>query len=320
MDDLEQAGHDAIEKAVEQVKGPVIVIEMLKQFGDILHSTMVVRHVRKTNPHANIVWAIMEPYVEAFSAFDSNCLGPHSIAPLPSIPYPADGPYRVAWVTKARTLPSVVRAFGCGVHPWGWKSGSIVDAVLYNAEISTLAVERRPFFPIYHEDLAFANRFIDHHKLQRGYIALEYLSYSLQNDNLNLFWFSQLASRLHLPVVALAAKHEPLPNNVIDGRGTTFRQAKALIALSKCFIGRGSGLSVLAAAYGCEQPVVELIDFPLSMPGIGYRTTGNRHRNAAGASIDEIQKLVREMVGISNWNSERYKRTKRKRTKRPEHA
>lgn len=115
-------GHEAIRDAVERCRPPVVVVEMLRNFGDVLHSTVVVRHIRKTEP-VNVVWAIGERYVGQFKNFSLRELGPHAIAGLPDLPaFPEDADGRVSWVKVAKSLPGVSRASGCGVHPWGWKS------------------------------------------------------------------------------------------------------------------------------------------------------------------------------------------------------
>jgi hypothetical protein len=288
-DDLEKLGHEAIAQAVASCGPAVIVIEMTRQLGDILHSTMVVRHYRATTK-TDIVWAIGAKYVSAFEHFTPAELGPHAIAPLPDLPaWPEDGKYRIAWVYAAKKLPKVVSAFGCGVHPWGWKRGDIVSAVLENAGIEKLAVPRRPWLPVAVGDVKWADSFIASHTGAR-YIALEYCSYSLEGKP--LAWFSDLVKRIQAPVVALGSSSDPVLPGAIDARGTTFQQAKAIIAKAKMFIGCGSGLSVVAAAHGCEQPVIELIDFPLSMAGIGYRRKDDRHMCMKNKTTAEVAARV----------------------------
>lgn len=291
----EARGNKAISDAVARVGGPAVVIEMTRQLGDILHSTIVVRHVRASEPGVKVVWAISEKFVDTFSLFTPEQGGPHAVAALPQLPpYPGDGPFRVKWVHAARSLPGVRRALGCGVHPWGWKRGSIVDAILINAGIERLSVPRRPWLPLGAEDVAFAKKFIADHGLGRGFVALEYMSYSLKTKPIS--WYADLVRSCHLPVVALAAGGEQLVPGAIDGRGTTFRQAKALIAASSCFVGSGSGLGVIAASHGCEQPVVELVGEALSMPGIGYRAAGDRHHNCQDRPVSEVATTIRALA------------------------
>lgn len=293
MSNPEQAGHTAIAEAVTRVGTPAIVVEMHRQFGDVLHSTLVVRHLRVTSA-AKVVWAICERYVDAFRYFVVTQHGPHAVAALPELPkFPEDGPTRVAWVRRAQEIPGV-QAIGCGVHPWGWRHGNIVDAVLNNAGIKALAVPRRPWLPLAHNDLVFADRLISSRALHAGFVALEYTSYSLATNN--LAWYTDLIQRLRFPVIALAGANEPLPEGAIDGRGTTFRQAKALIMRASCFVGCGSGLSIVAASNHCEQPVVELVTPALSMPEIGYRSADHHYRNMHGASASEVARAVQQLI------------------------
>ncbi len=309
---VEEHGHRVIAQAVASCAPPVVVIEMLRQFGDVLHSTLVVRHLRRTRPGVSIVWAIHHRYADEFGAFDLKELGPHAIARLPDAPeFPKDGPLRVAWVNRAKTLPGVVQAFGCGVHPWGWKAGHILDAVLLNAGISApLSVPRRPWLPLTAEDAQWAETFTQAHGLKK-FVALEYNSYSLEVSPLS--WFADLVKQIDLPVVSFAGKNEPLLAGTVDGRGTSFRHTKMLISRASCFVGVGSGLSVLAASHGCEQPVVELAPQQLSMAHLGYRR--NRYQNLYGSTVRAVADAVRGVsVGSPEIQVERYKRYKRKRT------
>lgn len=266
--DLYTAGLDAIRSAVARSDRPSIVIEMTRQLGDILHSTVVVRQFRVNHPTHHIVMAIGSCHASTFSTFTPDALGPHSFAQLPDLPaYPQDGPYRVHWVRETNKLQNV-RAFGCGVHPWGWPGGSITDAILLNAGLDRLTIERRPCLPLSLEDETFATSFIAKNGLGNGFIALEYHSVTIQPRPTQ--WFVELIRHIRLPVVSLAHPDAQHVTGTVDGRSTTFRQAKALIARSQCFIGAGSGLSVVAASLGCTQPIVELVTPNLSIPAIGY--------------------------------------------------
>lgn len=290
----EEIGHAAIADAVHLAKGPVVLIEATRQFGDVLHATMIVRHVRKTEPDAHVLLTVMRPFADAFSGFGADALGPHAIVTMPSLAlHPEDVPVRVSWVRRASQLSGVRRAFGCGVGPWGWVGGTIVDAMLHNAGIKSLAVERRPWLPLTAEDNEAARRFILEHDLLRGFVTLEYCSASIAIADMS--WYEDLVARCHLPVVALAGPGDPHLRGAVDGRGTSFRVAKALIARSSCFVGSGSGLGVMAASNGCEQPVVELVGSQLSMPTLGYRGHGPRYRNCHGQTAAAVAATVRQI-------------------------
>lgn len=294
IDETEKRGHEVIAEAVASLSPPVVIVEMHRQLGDVLHSTIVMRHIRAAHPTAKLVWAISEAYGQTFEHFTPAELGPHAFALLPKLPdWPADGQYRIRWVRQAQSLPGVIRSFGCGVHPWGWKRGSIVDAILENSGITSLAVPRRPWLPITPEDVAFADRFLAERGLSR-YVAMEYSSYSLQLPPPE--WYAEFVSRVQVPVVAIAGQAFPTVPGSIDGRATTFRQAKALIARSSCFLGGCSGLSVIAAAHGCEQPVVEISSPDLSMVAIGYRRRNDRHRMCHQATPAVAATAVRSLM------------------------
>ena len=290
-----EQGMEAIDQAARKRKMPSVVIEMTRNLGDVLHSTLVVRHFRTTDPASHIVWAIGNQYVDTFARFTPDQGGPHAIASLPDLPpFPGDRDARVAWVKESPKLRSVHRAIGCGVHPWGWVGGSIVDGILHNAGIRALRVSRQPWLPITAEDVRTAETFMEHRGLrQRGFVALEYESYSLKS--LPLGFFAELVAMIQLPVVALAAPSAAAVPGAIDGRSTTIRQAKALIARSACFVGCGSGLSVVAASNQCHQPVLELVTPALSMPALGYRRRDQGYANChtanprqAAAALNQI--------------------------------
>jgi len=285
----EKAGCAAITEAVSRCRPPVIVVEMMRMFGDVLHSTIVVRHYRSARPDASIVWAISERYVSTFEPWVGP--GPHAIAALPDgVPYPADGPMRVAWVRCAAKLPSVERAIGCGVHPWGWKGGGdIVSAIFRNANISRLAVLRRPWCPWLPEDERWVDSFLQEHRLTH-FAALEFESVSLAS--LTAGDVSKLVSGVDIPVVALGAPGTALPDGVIDGR-CTFRQARTLIDRATCFIGIGSGLTQLSAT--TSTPVIEMSPRDLSLQNIGY-VHGRVYRHVG--SISEVIGAVKDLVPV----------------------
>lgn len=299
MNAVEEAGHAAIAAAVDRCARPVIFIEMTRQFGDVLHSTLVVRHLRSTRPDVDVLWGIGNRYADDFSSFTPEHLGPHQIIALPELPeFPNDGPYRVAWVQEAAKLDGVERAFGCGVHPWGWKCGSIVTAVLDNAGIGELAVPRRPWMPIPAEDHEWGRRFVLDHDIAQRFIAFEYVSYSLGVSK--EAWFAELARLLPIRCVSLAGAKDPLVPGTIDGRGTTYRQAKELIRRSSCFVGSGSGLSVLASSNGCDAPMIELIDPPLSAVGCGYRPASPKNLCLPTSSPASCAKTIMDLISSTS--------------------
>lgn len=296
-EELVSVGVRSIAETVSRCRSPVIIIEAMRNFGDILHSTSAVRHYRKTFD-GSVVWAIEEKYASEFCHFTADELGPHAIAKLPSTPsYPADGPYRLRWLAEARKLPGVVQVVSTSPHPTGWNGNSaslLSDTAIAKAKITHLSVPLKPWLPISDAERSWADGFIENHSLRNGFIALEYFSYSLAPRP--SAWYEKLIQLLPLPVVAIAGKSDPAVAGAIDARGCSYRQAKALIAKSNLFIGRGSGLSMVAASGGCQQKVVELIPPFLSMIDLGYRYDRRNHRSMPEAQQGEVARAIIEML------------------------
>jgi hypothetical protein len=293
MSDAIADGHNAIMEAVGRCRPPVVVVEMLRNFGDVLHSTIVVRHIRKTES-SRVVWAISSRYVEQFIHFLHDELGPHEIAGLPDLPaYPNDASGRISWVEEARNIRGVERAFGCGVHPWGWRSGSIVDAVLENAGVRSLAVERTPWLPLGEEERSWARVFLAERGISR-FIAVEHEAESvtgLTDDLLRM-----VSRRSKIPMLIIGAKSSRMVPGSVDARGISFLQAKSLICTSSLFLGCASGLSVTAASNGCLVPVAEVAEPSLCMDAIGYLSPGRSHIKVRGRSAREQCSEILDMI------------------------
>ena len=161
---------DAIDIAARQGGLDAIYIQHLRNFGDVLHSSMVVRHYRAAFPKKRIIWGISENYVEHFKPFSQKL--DVMIFGLPHAGEPGD---RVRWANHAKTkFKTVITPSVC---PFGWKiAGNIVDNVLYNAGIKNLVVPRCPFFPHTPADEAWANEFLSGHEVPRQFVTLEYKS------------------------------------------------------------------------------------------------------------------------------------------------
>ena len=272
MSDLEE-GQARIAQAIAQARAAygrnVIFVEHLRNFGDCMHSTVVIRHYRKVIPDCTIVFGVSERYASEFDTLKNTPEGPHFVVGLPHGPqFPDDGPLRVAWTRYAATLPGVYKVVTPSVHPYGWACGTIVDAVLHNAGIKKLEVPRRPILPIDIADYAWADQFMRHYQLTGPYITMEYISYSLKPHSID--WYTDVVRQLRVPVVALAGKGDPLVPGMIDARGCTYRQAKVLIMRSKCFVGCSSGNGLLAVSEGCETPMVEVAEPHMTHKAVGY--------------------------------------------------
>ena len=302
MSDLE-VGKERITQAIAQARAQygrnVIFVEHLRNFGDCMHSTIVIRHYRKTIPDCTIVFGISEKYVSEFETLKSLPDGPHIIVGLPHGPqFPDDGPLRVAWTRYTATLPGVYKVVTPSVHPYGWRCGSMSEAIFHNADIKKLEVPRRPVLPIDIADYAWADSYMRHFQLTGNYVTMEYLSYSLKPHSLE--WYTDLVKRIKCPVVGLAGKNEPLVAGMVDARGCTYRQAKVLIMRSKCFVGCASGNGLLTVSEGCETPMVEIVEPHISYRALGYVGPGVSERPYAVTGYDrttaDVASIVNQMI------------------------
>lgn len=258
-----------IQKVIDHYKWPVgdtILIEGLRNFGDCLHISMVVNQYRKVFPDKNIIWAISERYFEQFESYTAHI--PCVIFPLPHDLTPEDRQELKKW---SEGLGFYKVTFPC-VAVSGWtKPGSIIDNVLFNANITELKVPRRPVFPHEIEDYRWHDQFIiSNGLLNRPYIALEYNSYTLSQPPHNTTWsvdtYNEMLSTFTVPVIYMGSKSDPKLKYGFDARGCTWKQAKVIIQRAKLMVGCGSGLSVLSACHDIETPLIEInIGNPISM-------------------------------------------------------
>lgn len=256
-----EKGINNINKIINKFGWPVkqtIFIEGLKNFGDTLHSSVVVRHYRKQYPDHLILWGITDRYFKQFK-IAADTMG----VVVFNLPHDASGEDRQNWKKYVDGLGLFKNIFPlCAVTGWNI-GGSIVDNVLHNANINKLCVPRRPFFPHSGEDYAWHDRFCRKHDLKgRKYAVLEYNSYTLSKPPHNCTWsidkYNDLIKLIDYPVVFTAASDDPALNDGIDARGCTWAQAKVMIERAGCLVGCGSGLSVLACSEGINTYVIEI--------------------------------------------------------------
>lgn len=264
-----EVGFERIKDAVAKAAGkPIIFIEHLRNFGDCCHSTIIIRHYRRTYPRHYVIWGISEKYTEEFKTLFSLVDGPHAIVSLPhGPPFPDDGPLRVQWARAAEKLPGVTMVIKPGVHPWGWQSGSLTDAIFHNAGITKLAVERQPVMPLDITDYQWSDKFLTDNKLEK-YITLEYRSHSLQTHPVE--WYNEFVALSRLPVVYFGGLTDPVLPRGVNCLGCTYRQAKVMIMRSRCFVGCASGNGLMAASDGVTTPFVEVVDAHIGLQNLGY--------------------------------------------------
>ena len=311
-DDLD-VGNSRIAKACSDAWNawhkPIIFIEHLRNFGDAMHSTIIVRHYRRARPDCTVIFGVSERYAPDLETLKSLPDGPHIIVSLPHGPkFPYDGPLRVEWVKYARSLPHVTQVITPSVHPWGENpraphhkrlgrrmGPSIADHILTNAGISSLQVSRRPVLPVDISDYAWADQFQGARGLTGPFVTMEYNSYSLGVHDLS--WYSALVPLIKVPVVALAGTQDPQLPYAVDARGCSYRQAKVLIMRSRCFLGCASGNSFLCASEGCETPFIEVVEPHMSFQACGYITSGRHYEiTGFGRTPGEIANIINRLI------------------------
>jgi len=265
----------------------VIVIEGLRNFGDVLHTSMVVRHYRQTHNPRNtaIVWGISEKFYKEFGPYTEhvNC----RVLPLPH----TSPDVRQKWKKYLDKKGLAKCVFPC-VAVSGWNiGGNIIDNVLKNAEIKKLHVPRNPFFPATADDHRWRDQFLKKNKINGNYAVLEYNSYTLSKPPHNATWstekYDQLVKLIKKPVVFIGSDSDPKLNHGIDGRGCTFRQAKSLIMKANMVIGCGSGLSVIACCENINNRLIEVnIGKPLCAKEIYHR------ENTSAVKSDDPNQLA----------------------------
>lgn len=272
MTDLIKEGSIRLQKLLDHYQWPVnktIFIEGLKNFGDVLHSSMVVRHYKNSYPDHMVVWGISERYYKQFDEY-AELVG---VVVLP-LPHDATPEVRQNWKKEFESFKLFKSIFPlCAVSGFD-KPGHIVDNVLHNADIKRLTVPKRPYFPHSTKDYSWHDSFCTKNKLKgRGYVVLEYNSYTLSKPPHNITWspekYNELIKHINYPVVWTAAKTDPALEGGIDARGITWRQAKVMIERSGCVVGCGSGISVLSCCDGLNPYVIEInIGAPLALKNI----------------------------------------------------
>lgn len=270
--DVFQSGVDVILKAVDHYKWPkekTIFIEGLKNFGDVLHASVVVRHYKRKYPDFMIMWGVSDKYYKQFDEYAALV----GVVVIP-MPHGATPEIRQNWKKKFSSFGFFKSIFPlCAVSGYD-RPGNIVDNVLYNAEIDKLLVPRKPYFPHSNHDYAWHDQFCKRHNLKgKKYVVLEYNSYTLSKPPHNVTWpidkYNEMLKHIEYPVVWTAAFEDPPLEKGIDARGISWRQAKVMIERSGCVVGCGSGLSVLSCCEGLNSYVIEInIGEPLSVKSI----------------------------------------------------
>jgi hypothetical protein len=184
------------------------------------------------------------------------------------------------------------------VHPRNkWCHHNIADQYFHNSGIK----DRKPLggrqliAKITDEDRAFANNLAEK-CLGNKLVVFEYVSYSNAPVwGANKFsHLAQLLKREGITCVTIAAAHEGLIKGTVDCRGTTWRQATAVLSKSIAMVGVGSGITMLAAAAAPQPRIIELsIPSSVSMNGCGYAPSISLHNPDVRAVAHKILEVAK---------------------------
>jgi len=294
-----EASRRAVGEAIAFLKrhhgSPKILIKQIRNLGDTLHLTPVIRHYRLKYPGAAIAFVVGQwyhnihehnPHINGLFLADHNASPQQRLALWPLIQN-----------AKGIDIKIVASIFPFGeLYPQNkWCYETIADQYLHNAGIRDLkplggrALEAK----LAPDDVAFANRILEKHA--RNVVVFEYHSYS-KPPVWQANHFSQLASQLGthgIKCVSIAAAHEGLIQGTIDCRGITWRQSTAICSKAKAVVGVGSGITMLAAAANPQPRIIELgIANSVSMKGCGYAPSISLNNPA----IETVKNLILETV------------------------
>lgn len=254
-------------------KSPKILVKVAKNLGDSLHGQVIIRHYRQLHPNACIVFLTEEGYYNVHELnrdIDKTFLLPRKLTPQS----------RLAMWDIIKNNPAVDISIIPAINPFravhkenDWSTNNIADQYLRNAGIVGEPLGgRRIEIAIDESDRMFAAKALaglNRDKL----IVFEYMSYSTPPvwDRAHYARFVKAAARLGFKCVSLAGAQEPVIPGAIDMRGTTWRQAAALIGSADRFVGCGSGMSMLAVGSN-PKPIIFEIDVPenVTLEGCGY--------------------------------------------------
>ncbi|MEM3097478.1 MAG: hypothetical protein QXU32_01995 [Nitrososphaerales archaeon] len=269
---------------------PRILIKIARNLGDSLHGQVIMRHYRKLYPDASIVFLTEQHYHGAHeynTDIDKIFLLPNRLLPQTRL---------ALWnpIKSNKNILGIIPAINPfrSVHKENdWCTNNILDQYLHNAGIKGEPLGGRNLEIIIDDnDRAFAAKALsgfDRNKL----IAFEYVSYSTP-PAWNIAQYTQfvrLANKRGYMCVSLASIHEPYIHGSIDMRGTTWRQAVALISMCGTFVGCASGMTMLACG-SRPQPRMFEIDVPenVTVNGCGYGTATVLRNVSPEAVIDTI--------------------------------
>lgn len=269
-----KAVRDAIKFLKSQDRSPKILIKQIRNLGDTLHLTPVIRHYKLRFPKSVLAFVIGQWYHNAHELnpdIDGLFLADHNATPQQRLKL-----WHTVMNARGVDIKIIASIFPFGeVHAQNrWSLQTIGDQYLHNSGITNLRPlgGRQLVVNIGDDDRNFAKRVWERHNIKK-LVVLEFASYS-KEPVWKLSHFRRLAQLLRerdVHCISICGAHEKPVPGTIDCRGITWRQSTALLSTAKAIVGVGSGITMLAAAAQPQPRIIELdIDRPVSMEGCGY--------------------------------------------------
>ena len=239
------------------------------RLGDILHSTVLVHHIKKQNPSLIITWGIGKPYAQVLY---KNPEIDHIIEFNSSDPYQLwDMANKYCVDNKFETI--IIPQIWPRYHlDYGRSIDNIADFTFKCAGIA-VPCPRRPRVIIDQDE-------ITKNKLPHGptYIALEYNAVSNGNP-WPVSYYDELSLLLkndNIILVAFGGSKDPKIPSALDKRGLSYRDAAATFFSCHGFLGCGSGLGLLWASVIDDKPFIEINLYSRPVANFTGLTTPNK--------------------------------------------
>ena len=252
-----------------------ILVEQNRNLGDTLHLTPIIRHYRNKHPKATIVFVVAQPYGNIHE------YNPHidKLFLIPSL----EPTYRVSLRRELLKYTEINKVIAPSIFPYGavwkglaWSRPNIADQYFHNAGITDLKLDggRKLVVQCDKADTTFAQKFILKHKLKpKLTCALEYNSYSTR-PKWSYAQFATFVTHMKnhgIKCTSICGPKEKPIAGTIPAVGISWRQTAALLSEVGCFVGSGSGITMIAAAAKNPPHIFEVgIPKSVSMAGCQY--------------------------------------------------
>lgn len=267
---------------------------------DVLYATPIVRHVRQLHPEAHIAWLLRDKFLEVVET------NPDINEAVPFVLPEGYASRQEAEHVMDRTIVEYARANYDKVYDlqyWPRYSNfferpreDFISLRARNAGLDPAAItDRRIVLEFSQKDKSDAFRLARQHDIPlHPFIAVNHISYaaspvwSFEN-------YQRLVNKMSLRMVFTGALNEPIPDNVIDARGLSYRAWALIISWSSLWLGLDSGAVALACA--SNVPIIKLHspDFPLAKTGIramGLRQDENVLELCPAPNVEAMTQLI----------------------------